>query len=86
MRLASRGVFEMEVSASISYIPSTGAVNVLLQGCDSDQQKRIASQVRRLSILTRHPLLLPLLLIEEKLNLIEDQEMQWWNALVNVRL
>jgi hypothetical protein len=34
--------------------------------------------------LTRHPLLLPLLLIEEKLNLIEDQEMQWWNALVNV--
>jgi hypothetical protein len=84
MRLASRGVLEFDISASISYQPNTGAVNALLHGCTSYQQDQIGKQLQYLCVLARHPLLLPTILAEMRLNSIKDLADKMWRFLLYV--
>jgi hypothetical protein len=84
MRLYSRGVIEIDVSASISYEPNTGTVNVFLHGCSSEQQETIKSQLNEFSQLASHPLLLPSLLVEMKADILRRQEVRLWNQLIAV--
>jgi len=85
MRLSSRGILEMDASASISYHAGTGAVNIFLHGCKSEQQKEIRDLLQANHyVLAGHPLLLPNTLVAMKLDLIERQENNLWEELVKV--
>ncbi|KAF2650926.1 hypothetical protein K491DRAFT_696890 [Lophiostoma macrostomum CBS 122681] len=84
MRLCSRGIVEIDVCASISYRPSAGTVRCFLQGCNSEQQRRVRDSLRQWAALTDHPLLLPTILVEMKVDRINDEEIALWNLLVRV--
>lgn len=84
MRLSSRGILELDISVSISYQPSTGAVNAFLHGCTSEQQTEVGEQLRYLSILTGNPLLLPIILAEMKMDAIKELEQKLWGDLLSV--
>jgi hypothetical protein len=84
MRIASRGIIGIDVCTSISYNADSGVVNVLLQGCSTVQQKGIARQLCDLYTLTGHPLLLPLVLVDVKVSLLEEEELRLWRALLDV--
>lgn len=84
MRLSSRGILELDISASISYQPSTGVVNAFLHGCTSEQQTEVRKQLQYLSVLTGHPLLLPIILAEMRMNAIKELEQTLWRILLNV--
>lgn len=82
MRFSSHGVIEMDLCASISYHCTTGAVHNFLHGCNSEQQAQVQAMLAKSSSLARHPLLLPVLLTELKLDLVEQHSVQLWNKLV----
>ena len=86
MRLSSRGILELDISAAVSYQPSTGTVNAFLQGFTTDQQTEVRKQLQYLSVLARHPLLLPVVLVEMKMNVIKDVEKWLWNGLLMVEM
>lgn len=84
MRLASRGIIEIDVCLSISYRPGNRTVRAFLHGCTSQQQLMIRTRLQRWSTLTEHPLLLPLILVEIKADRIEKEQIDLWNLLVRV--
>ncbi|KAK4448303.1 hypothetical protein QBC34DRAFT_485788 [Podospora aff. communis PSN243] len=84
MCLSSRGIIDFHIFASISWHPGTGMVNALLQGCSSQQQADISAQLQEFAILAFHPLLLPTILVELKMDSLEKEEAAVWNLLVGV--
>jgi hypothetical protein len=84
MHLSSRGILELDICAAISYQPSSGTVNAFLHGCTSDQQTEVRAQLQHLSILAGDPLLLPVILVEMRMNTIKGLEQKLWNLLLAV--
>jgi hypothetical protein len=84
MRLSSRGIIEIDVCVSISYRPGTGTVRGFLQGCTSQQQAMIKGRLQQWSALSNHPLLLPTILVEMKVDRIDEEQTKLWNLLVRV--
>ncbi|KAK0639499.1 hypothetical protein B0T16DRAFT_336990 [Cercophora newfieldiana] len=84
MRLVSRGVLESDMTASIAYQPATGTVNAFLHGCTSEQQAEVGRQLKALSPLARHPLLLPVILAEMRLDAINKWREYMWRFLLYV--
>jgi hypothetical protein len=84
MHLSSRVILELDICAAISYQPGTGTVNAFLHGCTSDQQTEVKERLQYLSFLAGHPLLLPIILVEMRMNIIKDLEQMLWNLLLTV--
>jgi hypothetical protein len=82
MRLSSFGVLEIDMSVAISYHASTGVVKAFLHGCTSQQQTQVRKQLLDFSALAGHPLLLPVLVAQMKLDILEQESLRLWNKLV----
>ncbi|KAK4161188.1 hypothetical protein QBC43DRAFT_100637 [Cladorrhinum sp. PSN259] len=84
MRLSSRGVLESDMTVSIAYHSATRTVNAFLHGCTSDQQEEVVRQLKTFSPLARHPLLLPVILTEMRLDEIKEWRERMWRFLLHV--
>ena len=84
MRRPTDGVLPMNISLSISYDASTNFVYGLLLGCSREQGLYIIEQLRRLSGLAEHPLLLPILLSGIQQRLISEEVAKLWKELLDV--
>ncbi|KAK2778142.1 hypothetical protein FQN52_002903 [Onygenales sp. PD_12] len=84
MCIGAYGFLDINVCISISYSPKKGTVNAFLHGCTSDQQKDLKEELNRLSILSGHPLLLPLIIILMSLDVIQFKVNGQWNQLLEV--
>ncbi|KAL4767249.1 hypothetical protein BDW60DRAFT_200444 [Aspergillus nidulans var. acristatus] len=84
MRLSSRGILELDISASISYQFSTGAVNAFLHGCTSEQQVEVRKRLQDFSDLSHHPILLPIILVEMRMVAINKLEEMLWSILLSI--
>ena len=84
MCLSSRGIIEIDICVSLSYRPSSSTVRAFLQGCTSHQQGEVSMQLQESSILSEHPLLLPIILVEIKVWRTDEEEADLWNLLVDI--
>ncbi|KAK2803199.1 hypothetical protein FQN50_007066 [Emmonsiellopsis sp. PD_5] len=84
MCIGSYGFLDINACISISYNPIKGTVNAFLHGCTSDQQKALKEELNRLSILSGHPLLLPMIIILMSLDVIQAKVNGQWTQLLEV--
>jgi hypothetical protein len=74
----------MDASLSMYYSPSKSHTRAYLHGCSEPQIFFIQQQLRALSSIASHPLLLPVILVAMKQHLIGEQESKLWTSLVDV--
>jgi hypothetical protein len=84
MRKSTRGILAMNIFLSISHDTATGITCAILLGCSSAQQAFVCEQLKELSNLAVHPLLLPILFSGYQQFQIGRETELLWRDLVNV--
>lgn len=84
MRRHNRALRGMDLALSLSYDITTGIICGVLLGCDMDQQTFIRQQLQSLRDMTRHPLLLPVLLAGQQQVLLHEETEVLWHDLLRV--
>lgn len=85
LRIPTRGILELDTALSISYSPHDNtSTHAVIWGCTAEQRASLLTQLHPCSSLTRHPLVLPILLAEMHRDVIADQTLNQWERLLNI--
>lgn len=82
--MPTKGVIWFNISLSLYYSPTKRLTRAYLHSCSEQHRLHVQSQLHAFSSFASHPLLLPLILVDMKLQLLDQMTDEQWRHMLAV--